>query len=306
MPIAIVVHGGAGGTITAERVEAVQVGCREATLAGWRILQEGGSALDAVEAAVCVLEDNPNFNAGRGACLTSRGTIELDAGIMEGRTLDVGAVACVELIKNPISLARKVLESPHVLLVCEGAQRFAEEQGIPFCNYDDLFTERQYNIWKARQAQAQEAGTQGQGASSIQANEEEHGTVGAVALDSAGVLAAATSTGGITNKYPGRVGDSPLVGCGFYACEEAAVSCTGLGENFIRLLIARQAADYVTHGASAREAAERAIALLSAKTGGTGGLIIVDRLGHTGFAWNTENMPYGYMLESLPEPTTGV
>src|SRR6516165_7242779 len=153
MPIAIIVHGGAG-TVTPDRTEIVQQGCREAAMIGWRILQTGGSALDAVEAAVRALEDNPEYNAGTGSCLTSDGNIELDAGIMEGHTLQVGAVACVELIKNPISLARVILESPHVLLVGKGAQAFAQEQGIPQCTFEDLLTERQYQIWLEKNPQA--------------------------------------------------------------------------------------------------------------------------------------------------------
>ncbi len=189
MPSAIIVHGGAGA-IPPELSEVYQAGCKEAALIGWRILQAGGAALDAVEAAVRSLEDNPYYNAGTGAGPTEEGKVELDAGMMDGYRLDVGAVADVERIKNPISLARKVLESPHVLLVGR----------MP----------------------------------------EKHGTVGAVALDDLGRLAAATSTGGILNKYPGRVGDTPLVGCGFYADENAAISCTGHGEDFIRLLIAKR------------------------------------------------------------------
>src|SRR5438270_6540957 len=150
MPIAIVVHGGAGD-IAAERAATAQAGCQEAALVGWRILQTGGSALDAVEAAVRALEDNPHFNAGTGAVLTSTGSIELDAGMMEGQTLRVGAVAGVELIKNPISLARQVMESPHVLLVGKGAQEFAQEQGIPLCKLEDLLTEPRYTQWKNSQ-----------------------------------------------------------------------------------------------------------------------------------------------------------
>src|SRR5437016_801769 len=192
MPIAIIVHGGAGD-IEAGRTELAQEGCREAALVGWHILQAGGSALDAVEAAVRSLEDNPNFNAGTGACLTTEGNIQLDAGIMDGRALSVGAVADVQLIKNPISLARKVLESPHALLVGHGAQQFAQEQGISLCRLEGLMTERQYNNWKDATC-------------ATSADEEKHGTVGAVALDTFGTLAAATSTGGIENKYPGRVG----------------------------------------------------------------------------------------------------
>src|SRR5438093_7028323 len=185
MPIAIIVHGGAG-TVTPDHAEGVQQGCKEAALAGWRILQAGGSALDAVEAAVRSLEDNPQYNAGTGACLTSDGNIELDAGIMEGHTLEVGAVACVELIKNPISLARKVLESPHVLLVGKGAQAYALECGIPMCELEDLVTERQYQIWQENKKQAtdeseadEEPRYHRREVASLEAREEKHGTVGA-------------------------------------------------------------------------------------------------------------------------------
>src|SRR6266704_34841 len=151
MPSAIIVHGGAGA-IPPELSEVYQAGCKEAAFIGWQILQAGGVALDAVEAAVRSLEDNPMFNAGTGACLSSDGNIQLDAGIMEGHTLKVGAVAAVELIKNPISLARKVMESPHVLLVGKGAQEFAQEQAISLCRFEDLLTEARYNQWKEKHA----------------------------------------------------------------------------------------------------------------------------------------------------------
>jgi beta-aspartyl-peptidase (threonine type) len=307
MPIAIIVHGGAG-TMKAERHADVKAGCNEAALVGWHILENGGTALDAVEAAVRSLEDNPNFNAGTGACLNMEGDIQLDAGIMEGHTYSVGAVADIELIKNPISLARKVMESPHVLLVGTGALQFAQENGIPFCTYDDLLTERQYNNWKAyrTEQEAEEPRYVRREVKAISSSEEQHGTVGAVAVDTHGNLAAATSTGGFINKYPGRVGDSPLVGCGFYADENAAISCTGHGEDFMRLLIAKRAADYVANGSSAREAAEAAIALLGAKADGTGGLILVDRSGKVGFAWNSEHMARAYMAEGMNEPEAGV
>jgi L-asparaginase / beta-aspartyl-peptidase len=303
MPIAIVVHGGAG-TLQPERRAVAEAGSKAAALVGWRILQAGGSALDAVEAAVRVLEDDPNFNAGRGACLTRNGTIELDAGIMDGRTLAVGAVAVVEHIKNPIVLARKVLESEHVLLSGRGAERFAAEHGFPFCTFDDLLTERQHQFWKTRN-DADEPRYYRRELGSI-TREEKHGTVGAVALDASGALAAATSTGGIHYKYPGRVGDSPLVGCGFYADEYAAISCTGDGEDFTRLLIAKRAADYVAGGAVAQAAAEAAIAFLSAHAKGTGGLIVVDRQGNVGFHWNSANLVRAYLTESLTEPVVGV
>jgi L-asparaginase / beta-aspartyl-peptidase len=310
MPIAIIVHGGAG-KVSPDRIESAQAECKEAALIGWQILQAGGPALDAVEAAVRSLEDNPMFNAGSGACLNSDGNIQLDAGIMEGHTLKVGAVAGVELIKNPISLARKVLESQHVMLVCKGAQDFAQEQGISLCAFEDLLTERQYQIWLENKAQAdkelqEEPRHHRREVRSLPAREEKHGTVGAVALDIVGRLAAATSTGGIHNKYPGRVGDSPLVGCGFYADENAAISCTGDGEDFMRLLIAKRAADFVVRGDTAREAAEAAIALLGAKATGTGGLIVVDRKGNVGFAWNSQNMSHAYIVEGMQEPITGI
>jgi beta-aspartyl-peptidase (threonine type) len=310
MPIAIIVQGGAG-KVSPDRIESAQAGCKEAALIGWQILQAGGPALDAVEAAVRSLEDNPMFNAGTGACLNSDGNIQLDAGLMEGHTLKVGAVAGVELIKNPISLARKVLESPHVMLVCKGAQDFAQEQGISLFALEDLLTERQYQIWLENKAQAEkgleeEVRHHRREVGSLPAREEKHGTVGAVALDMPGRMAAATSTGGIHNKYPGRVGDSPLVGCGFYADENAAISCTGDGEDFMRLLIAKRAADFVARGDTAREAAEAAIALLGAKATGTGGLIVVDRKGNAGFAWNSQNMSHAYIVEGMQEPITGI
>jgi L-asparaginase / beta-aspartyl-peptidase len=303
MPIAIIVHGGAG-TMLPEFTERLQAGCKEAALVGWRILQAGGSALDAVEAAVRSLEDNPYFNAGTGASMTTDGKVELDAGMMDGHALAVGAVADVELIKNPISLARKVLESPHVLLVGKGAQQFAQEQGIPLCKVEELMTGPRYKSWldeRSRKVHASPSEL-----ASPDAGQEKHGTVGAVALDRSGKLAAATSTGGIPHKYPGRVGDSPLVGCGFYADDNAAISCTGHGEDFVRLLIAKRAADFVAHGDNAHKAAESAIAVLAARATGTGGLIVVDRSGNVGYAWNSRHMSHAYMIDGMKEPITGI
>ena len=309
MSMAIIVHGGAG-SVTPDRAEIVQAGCKEAVLIGWGVLENGGSALDAVEAAVRALENNPNYNAGTGACLTADGRIELDAGIMEGKGLRVGAVASVEFIKNPISLARKVMDSPHVLLVGKGAQTFAQEQRMPLCTFEDLLTERQYLRWKEDQSEEatseEEPRYHRREVNARPGQKKKHGTVGAVAVDSTGILAAATSTGGVSNKYPGRIGDSPLVGCGFYADENAAISCTGHGEDFIRLLIAKRAADFVASGITARDAAEATIAVLGAKADGTGGLIVVDWLGNVGFAWNSENMDHAFMTENLEEPVTGV
>ena len=309
MPIAIIVHGGAG-ILASERADIVRAGCKEAATLGWQVLQNKGSALAAVEAAVQALEDNPHYNAGTGSMLTADGRIEMDAGIMEGHTLNVGAVASVELIKNPILLAHKVLESPHVLLVGQGAQQFALEQGMALCRREDLLTQRQYERWLTTIQEANDepsyhrhvVGTvearKEPGDTMSQADEKKHGTVGAVALDQFGRLAAATSTGGILNKHPGRVGDSPLVGCGFYADENAAISCTGQGEDFMRLLIARQAADFVSRGASAHEAAQQAIAFLGTKSQGTGGLILLDQRGEVGVAWNSPHMVHAYITSS--------
>ncbi len=329
MPIAIIVHGGAG-SISADRIEGAKAGCQEAALIGWRILQEGGSALDAVEATVRALEDNPNYNAGTGSCLTATGTIEMDAGLMEGNTLQVGAVASVECVKNPISLARLVLASPHVLLTGPGATRFAVDAGFSLCEEEDLRTERQYQNWQrlrdeqralqneptyhrrevgsvaARVEPEPDATNQKQKPENGKHPDNRHGTVGAVAIDDAGNLVAATSTGGIPYKLPGRVGDSPLVGAGFYADENAAISCTGDGEDFTRLLIAKRAAENAARGMSAREAAEATIALLSAKAQGTGGLIMVDRSGNIGFSWNSQNMVYAYLTQNMTEPVVGV
>ena len=299
MSIAIIVHGGAG-TIEEERAPLAKKGCSEAALIGWSILREGGTALAAVEAAVRTLEDNPIFNAGTGSCLNRDGKIEMDAGIMEGHTLNVGSVAGIERIKHPITVARHVLESPHVLLISEGAQQFALEHGMTLCAEEELITERQYRAWK-----------EGHSADLTLFPDEKdtskkHGTVGAVAFDGFGILAAATSTGGFMNKVPGRVGDSPLVGCGFYADEYAAISCTGYGEDFTRLLIGRRAAEFVAHGDAAQQAAESAIAFLSKRAGGQGGLIIVDHNGKIGFAKNSRNMAYAYLTEDMTEAQAGV
>jgi beta-aspartyl-peptidase (threonine type) len=296
MTIALIVHGGAGN-IAPERIENAKAGCKAAAMAGWDILQNGGSALDAVEVAVRALENNPHFNAGTGSCLSINGNIEMDAGMMDGHTLRTGAIAGIELVKNPISVARRVLESEHAMLIGQGAQQFAKEQGIPFCQFEDLLTERQYNAWRKNEGTSLtfEARTP-------EDKEKKHGTVGAVAIDIHDHLAAATSTGGILNKYPGRVGDAPLVGCGFYADEYAAVSCTGYGEDFIRLMIARRAASAVEQGAEAQDAAITTIDYLSAYATGTGGLIILDRSGNIGKARNSQHLAHAYINETMTEP----
>ena len=279
----MIVHGGAGdlaldaaassGTSDGERLEGV----RRACAAGWAVLAAGGKALDAVEAAVLVLEEDPLFNAGTGATLGLHGEVELDASIMDGETLRCGAVAAVRDVRNPVSLARAVMErSEHVLLAGRGASDFAREVGIPPHDNALLVTPRQRARWEAARAGAR--------ASRL-------GTVGAVARDARGHLAAATSTGGMAMKLPGRVGDTPLVGCGTYADDTlAAVSCTGHGERIIPLTLARHVADLVGAGRPAMEAAREGIALLGRRTQGTGGLIVVGPRGEVGFAHNTPVM----------------
>jgi beta-aspartyl-peptidase (threonine type) len=297
MAMALIVHGGAGD-IQPGRHDLSLAGCRAAVLAGWDVLNNGGSALEAATRAVAALEDNPNFNAGTGSTLNANGEAELDAGLMDGTTLEVGAVAGVTQIKNPILLARLVLKSSHVLLLGQGAEAFAQEEGMALCLQEDLVTAAQRERWR----QGYRPGD-GVGVSASEEGAEKHGTVGAVAIDGAGHIAAATSTGGMANKHPGRVGDTPLIGCGFYAEDGlGGVSSTGHGEYFVRLMLARRACEFLAHGMSAQAAAEAAIRLLGERLGGTGGLILVDRQGHIGSAHNTPQMSYGYLTSGMETP----
>jgi beta-aspartyl-peptidase (threonine type) len=279
IPLAVAVHGGAGPLALddAGGPDARLAGVRRAAEAALALLARGGSALDSVELAVRILEDDPTYNAGTGACLTSAGGAELDAAIMDGATLRCGAVGAVADVRNPVALARRVLEDGrHVLLVGAGASRFARELDIPAIDNGELVTPAQRARWEARGAAAPAPG---------------HGTVGAVARDARGHLAAATSTGGTFLKRPGRVGDSPLPGCGTYADDAlAAVSCTGHGERIIQLTLARHAADLVGRGASAAGAAAEAVRLLGARVRGDGGLILVGPRGAPGLAHNTAAM----------------
>jgi beta-aspartyl-peptidase (threonine type) len=271
----LIVHGGAG-SIKDDSLPARLEGCEAAALAGWKILQQGGSALDAAETAVVVLEDNPLFNAGTGSTLNSLGRVEMDAAIMEGQSLRAGSVAAVSGIKNPIKLARRIMEDGrHVILAGEGALLFAREIGFPECTPESLIVDSTRRRWQIK-----------------------HGTVGCVAFDSHGKLAVATSTGGIFDKLPGRVGDSPLIGCGTCADDYGAASCTGDGEAIIRIVLAKSAVDLLKAGADPRKAVEGAIALLSAKTGSTGGLIVIDRQGKIGYARNTTHMPVCWITNS--------
>ena len=285
----LVIHGGAWA-IPDAMVDAHLNGVRNAVAAGWSVLQRGGSSLDAVEEAVVVLEDDETFDAGRGSFLNRDGKVQLDAFIMEGSTLRGGGVGCVERLRNPIRAARKILsESPHVYFVGEGAERFALEHGLPLCDNSDLVVPREIERLKAFQAHATEE------APDLFAPAISHDTVGAVALDSAGNIAAATSTGGTLNKAPGRLGDSSLIGCGCYADNEsAAASLTGWGEPIMKLVLAKWSVDRVLAGNAPEWAAQEAINYLKARVNGHGGIILLDAQGRFGIAHNTPRMAWAF------------
>lgn len=285
----LVIHGGAGvierERMTPEREKAARAGLDAALAAGQKVLAGGGSALDAVEAAVRVLEDDPSFNAGRGAVFTYEGKNELDAAIMEGTTRKAGAVAGVTATKNPIGLARRVMEnSPHVMLAGAGADAFSEEQGLEQAGPDWFGTEerrRQLDELKSRKADAFDI-------------DMKYGTVGAVARDAKGHVAAATSTGGVTGKRWGRIGDSPLIGAGTYADDRAcAISATGAGEFFIREGVAHEICARVRFkGESLKTAADTVMAETKA-LGGTGGVIVTGPTGEMAWSFNTPGMYRG-------------
>jgi len=282
----LVVHGGAWA-IPDDMVEAHLNGVRKAATVGWRVLERGGSALDAVEEAVVVMEDDETFDAGRGSFLNRDGKVQLDALIMEGSTLRAGGVGCVERIANPIRAARKILsESPHVYFVGEGAERFAAEHGIPLCPNEDLIIPREVERLREFQAHGQEK-------PNIFAAETSVDTVGAVALDRDCNLAAATSTGGTLNKAPGRLGDSSLIGCGCYADNEsAAASTTGWGEPIMKLVLAKWSTDRVRSGSVPEWVAKEAISHLEERVKGHGGIILLDPEGRLGIAHNTPRMAW--------------
>jgi beta-aspartyl-peptidase (threonine type) len=292
----LIVHGGAWN-IPDDMVEDHLRGVRAAIAAGWSVLQRGGSALDAVEEAVVVMEEDEIFDAGVGSFLTSDGHVQLDALLMDGATLRTGGVGCVERIRNPIRAARKVLDdSPHVYLVAEGAERFAAAHGIPLCSNSDLVIERE------RQRLADAKTKKAAGIPDKTFAGSSHDTVGAVAVDQHGNIAAATSTGGTLNKTPGRVGDSSLIGCGCYADNaSAAVSCTGWGEPIMKLVLGKWACDRVAAQSTPQQAAEAAMDLLLKRLDGHGGMIIVDAAGRFGVAHNTPRMAWAFKTEENEE-----
>jgi beta-aspartyl-peptidase (threonine type) len=295
----LVVHGGAWA-MPDEMVEAHLNGVRNASAAGWRVLSRGGPALDAVEEAVVIMEDDETFDAGRGSFLNRDGKVQLDALIMEGSTLRAGGVGCVEHLRNPVRAARKVLsESPHVYFVAEGAERFAQEHGIALCRNEDLIIPREVKRLQQYQADAEAQ------RADLFAPAISHDTVGAVALDREGNIAAATSTGGTLNKAPGRLGDSSLIGCGCFADNKtAAASTTGWGEPIMKLVLAKWAADRVAAGNLPEWVAAEAINYLQARVNGHGGIILLDARGRFGIAHNTPRMAWA--LRTVKEECCGV
>lgn len=271
-------------------------GAKNAARVAMNRLLDDSSALDAVEAAVKCMEDNPTFDAGIGSVLNAEGEIELDAAIMDGKTLNAGAVAAVRNIRNPISLARRVMEkSNHVLLVGEGANKFAVFEG--FEKFDGLVVKREFDRWKELHEQYSETMKFSDG----------NGTVGAVAIDSWGNIAAATSTGGIPFKLPGRVGDSCLIGCGLYADNAVGgVSATGNGESIIRVVISKVVCELLGKGLTAQKAAEDGVKMLEKKIKGRGGVIVLDKEGNVGISYNTPKMARAYMKEGMDVPKSFV
>lgn len=285
MPIpSLIVHGGAW-SIPDGNVEASRAGCFKAAQVGWEILKSGGSALDAVEAAVRELEDNPVFGAGRGSCLNADGDVEMDAILMDGATLNTGAVAALQRVQHPISVARLVMErTEHNLLMGAGAEAFARKQGVPEWPKENLITEMEVARWKEAQANRPDR--------VVEFTTSGHDTVGAVAYDMNGHLAVATSTGGTTFKMPGRVGDSPLIGSGAYADDlSGAASATGWGESLMKIVISKAACDLIEQGRSAEEATASVIKKLGERVqNGRGGIIMIDRQGQPAHAFNTARM----------------
>jgi beta-aspartyl-peptidase (threonine type) len=311
----LIVHGGAWN-IPDEAVEDCRDGIRRALTAGWKILSSGGAALDAVEAAIVILEDDPTFDAGIGSHLNRDGRVQLDAIVMDGATLKAGAVAAVERVRNPIRLARRILEkSEHMMLVASGAEKFAAENGITLCAPEDLIVDRERSAWGRCLEDSHAAEHH---------IDHEFGTVGAVALDSHNHLIAGTSTGGTCCKFPGRVGDSPLIGCGCYADgESGGVSCTGHGEGIMKIVMAKMAVDLLaatedpsspksvercsvigwghsriatpSKPVDAQSVADSCVQKLAHRAHTTGGLILLDRSGNPATSFNTSRMAYGFV-----------
>jgi beta-aspartyl-peptidase (threonine type) len=284
MTLGIIVHGGAK-TISEDKVAANNAGCLAAVEAGWAVLNRGGSAGEAVEAAIRVLESDPTFNASLGATLNTEGEVELDAAIMEGANLRWGAVAAVQGVRHPISVARKIMDEKPRLLVARGAERFAIDNGAEMCAKEHLVADEQQQQWQEDQEVL-----------------DRPNTVGCVALDANGTLAAGTSTGGTTNQQAGRVGDTALVGCGLYADNQrGACSTTGDGESIIPVVLAKTAIDFLAEDSLPDSAAQKAIDTLVSRVTGEAGCIVLDHQGRVGWAYNSSHMACAYMTTAQDE-----
>ncbi|MBD2102819.1 isoaspartyl peptidase/L-asparaginase family protein [Leptolyngbya sp. FACHB-261] len=287
MTLAIIVHGGAK-TVPGEKVEANHAGCLAAVEAGWTVLRAGGSAGEAVEAAIRVLESDQTFNAGFGSTLNSEGGVEVDAAMMEGEKLSWGAVAAVQGVLHPISAARKLMDDKPRLLVAQSAERFAADHGIEMCAKEDLISEEQQQEWEEEKEVV-----------------DRPNTVGCVALDAKGILVAGTSTGGTTGQPQGRVGDTALVGCGLYADNHlGACSTTGDGESIIPVVLAKTAIDFLKGDTHPDDAARMAINSLVERVEGEAGCIVLDPQGRVGWAYNSSDMVVGYMTAEMDQPVT--
>lgn len=293
MTVAIIVHGGAK-TIPDDKTLANTEGCLAAVKAGWEILQQGGDAKDAVEAAIRVLESDATFNASVGATLDSEGKVYLDAGMMESKALRWGSLAAVHRVVHPISVARRILEDKSHFLVAEGAERFAKEHGCEMCDPESLISDEQQQVWEQEKMP-----------------EDRSCTVGCVALDVHGNLVAGTSTGGLENQPPGRIGDTAVIGSGLYADSRGACSTTGDGESVIPVVLAKTAVDLLSGDKASHdgivachpeEAAKQAIEVLKQRVPGEAGCILLDRDGRIGWAYNSQDMAVAYMSEELAEP----
>jgi len=294
--ISMIIHGGAWN-IPDALLDSYRNGCSAAISRGWSVLTAGGSAVDAVEQAIRVMEEDGTFDAGRGSHLNADGHVELDASIMEGHSYRCGAVAAVHRIQHPITLARLIMEeSRHILLVGEGAERYAAEKGMHLCSREELVVERERVLWESIRKETDYHPKRA-------FSKESGDTVGAVALDGHGNICVGTSTGGTPNKYPGRVGDSPLIGCGSYADGTiGGVSTTGWGEGMIRVVMAKTVVDHMEkNGRDPQMAAQYGIDLLRSKVDGRGGVIVLNGEGAVGVAFNTPRMAYAYRTASMED-----
>lgn len=300
--ISLIVHGGAWN-IPHDMLEAHRTGVAEALKQGWKVLSGGGTAVQAVETAIRVMEDDITFDAGRGSFVNALGEIELDASIMNGSTMRCGAVASVQNIRNPIMVARAIMEkSDNVLLTGIGAVRFAKEHHLPTCKNDDLLVSRELLRWKKLQSQ-KKFSPKDAFKGTVPSD-----TVGAVAMDANGIIVAGTSTGGTPNKHPGRVGDSPMIGCGTYADSAVGgVSCSGWGEGIIAVTLAKSIIDKMEMtGADGDAAAAYGIQKLTSKVDGLGGVILLDKRGKPSIAYNTPRMARAYRTSEMDSDVVDV